>query len=117
MATDRQKAYANINHFLKRYKAAYGTTPPGFNRHALAHGFESMALDYPGIEKEIVDFYFENWDEHNPTYLVYNYGKVVVAMEDAAKDEAERREARKRTIERMKLVTDSSESHSGGTAQ
>lgn len=115
MATNKQKAHANIGYFLKRYNKAYGSPPVGFNRHSLVYGFEAMAADYPGHEKKIIDFYFDNWDEHSPTYLVFNYGKVVVAMQEAEQDEALRREIRRKTKERMKNVTNSRQSDQGGT--
>lgn len=108
MATNKQKAHGFISYFLKRYKKIYGVNPPGFNRHALSHGFEAMTQDYPGMEEQIIDFYFDNYEEHNPVNLVYSYGTIVEKINEDEVDAKERRELRQRTKERMKSVTNSS---------
>lgn len=107
MATERQKSYALLDHFLKRYRAAYGTDPTNFNRFNLVHGFEALNKDYPGRGRELVDYYFDSYAEHTPNGFIYNYGKVAAAKEEEEIDRAERRRIRKQTIERMKSVTDS----------
>lgn len=109
MKTDRQQAYALIGYFLKRYQKAYGTTPPGFNRHALSHGFEALVQDYPGRGEEIVDYYFDVYNEHSAVKFTYEYGKIVEQIEQDRADEAERREIRRATQERMRLVINSRE--------
>lgn len=109
MATDRQKAHASISYFLKRYEGIYGANPPGFNRYTLTYGFEAMNKDYPGMDRKIIDFFFDSYEEHNPQTLAYQYGKIVERIEDEEKDAEARREVRRRTQERMKIVTDSRE--------
>lgn len=110
MATDRQQAHALITHFQKKYNKYFGMNPPGFNRHALSHGFEGLVKDYPGMGEKIINFYFDNYSDPDPGKFIYQYGAVVQLMEEIEADERERREIRKRTIERMKSVTNRSES-------
>lgn len=115
MATKRQKAHALITYYLKAYKSKYGRQPPGLNRNTLTYGFESLLEDYPGQEHTIIDYWFENYKSHEPQRFIYEYGKVVESLLDAEADEIERREIRKRTIERMKNVASSSQGDQGGS--
>ena len=116
MATDKQRAHALITYFQKKYKSYFATNPPGFNRHALAHGFENFFKDYPTEAQKIIDFYFDNYLEPDPRKFIYQYGSVVELMMDLERDEQERRELRKKTIERMKNVTNSSQGDQGGNS-
>lgn len=113
MATDRQQGHALISHFLKRYKKMYGTNPPGLNRHALVHGFEALHKDYPGMGQDIIDYYFDNYEEHSPIRFTYEYGRVVETIEEAETDRLERLEIRRATKERMRSVTNRSEGDQG----
>ena len=115
MATDRQQAHALITYFQRKYIKAFGMSPPGFNRHALAYGFEGLVKDYPGMGEKIIDFYFDNYEDPQPVKFTYEYGKVVTAIQEVEADEAERRAIRKRTIERMKNVTDSGKGPESGS--
>lgn len=107
MKTDRQQAYVLIGYFLKRYQKTYGTTPPGFNRHALSHGFEGLVQDYPGRGEEIIDYFFDVYPEHAPVKFTYEYGKIVEQIEADRLDAEERKKIRRATQERMRIVTNS----------
>lgn len=115
VATDKQKAYALIGYFLKKYKGLYGAAPPGFNRHSLSWGFEGLLADYPDRGEEIVDYFFEVYKEHNPTRLVYDYGKIVEDIEQEAEDKRQRAKLRRKTKERMQSVIDRRQSNQGGS--
>lgn len=119
MATKKQQAHALISHFLKRYERLYGMKPPRFNRYALTYGFEALVEDYPAKAKDIIDFYFDSYESHDPVKFVYDYGKIAEWMREGEEDENSRAEIRRRTIERMKQknVNDSRESDQGGNSQ
>ena len=115
MATKRQKAHALITYYLQRYEKKYAGKPRGLNRNKLTFGFEGLIDDYPGQEHAIIDYWFDNYREHDPTRFIYEYGNVVEAILEDEADERERREIRRLTIERMKNVTSSRESDQGGS--
>lgn len=117
MATKRQKAHALITYYLNHYKKKYGRQPPGLNRNTLTFGFEGLLEDYPGQEHAIIDYWFDNYEHHDPQKFIYSYGKVVEALLDAEADEKERREIRRQTQERMKNVISRRESDQGGPSQ
>lgn len=114
MATDRQQAHALITYFQKKYKKYFGVNPPAFNRHALSHGFEALVKDYPAQGEAIIDFYFDSYENPDPGKFIYQYGRVVELMLEAEADEKERRELRRKTIERMNNVSNSSQGDQGG---
>lgn len=116
MATKRQKAHALITYYLDRYKKRYGRQPAGLNRNTLTYGFEALLEDYPGQERTIIDYWFDNYESHDPKRFIYEYGKVVESLLEAEADEIERREIRKQTIERMKNVTSSREGNQSGSS-
>lgn len=101
--TDRQEAYGLINYFLKRYQKEYGSTPPGFNRYALAFGFEALYLDY-GVAgaKELIDYYFDAYNVHDPRTFVSKYGDYSLEMEADRKDAADRKKWYEETVRGIK---------------
>lgn len=114
MATDRQKAYALIGLYKKKYKQVFGADPPGLNRHALSHGFESLVVDYPHHANQIVEYYVENYSNPLPVWLTYNYEKVLESIQESERDEDDRRRIREKTKERMRNVINSRKSDQGG---
>lgn len=100
--TPRQEAHALINHFLKRYKAIYNTTPPGLNRYTLVFGFEALHLDYEDDARAIIDYYFDGYEAHDPKWFVQRYGDIAQTKADEEQDARERDEIYKQTIQMVK---------------
>lgn len=101
--TDRQEAYGLINYFLKRYKEEYGSNPPGFNRYALAFGFEALYLDY-GVAggKELIDYYFDSYTVHDAKVFVSKYGDYSLEMAADRKDAEDRQRWYEDTVKSIK---------------
>lgn len=99
--TTRQEAYALISYFLKRYKAIYGRNPPGFNRYALAFGFEGLFLDYGDEATELIDYYFDAYEKHDPKKFVNKYGDLAEEKELDEQDAREREALYRKTIKMM----------------
>ena len=100
--TSKQEAHALINYFLKKYNAMYRDNPPGLNRYTLVFGFEALFLDYGSRSKDIIDYYFNSYEVHDPKFFVQRYGDIAQSKEDDDEDARTREEIYNKTVKMVR---------------
>lgn len=96
-----QQCHALTTYFVNKVKEASGESPV-VNRNKARWGFEALLMDYtPDKSRKIIDYYIEHWDSPSLDWFMFNYDKVVMALEESIKVEAQRLARRKATQERL----------------
>lgn len=96
-----QQCHALTTYYIKQFTDVVGFAPV-VNRNKARYGFEGLLMDYsPEDSRKIIDYYLAHYANPSVDWFIYNYEKVVVAMEEYIENEEAQQKRREATAKRL----------------
>lgn len=96
-----QQCHAMTTYFVKQFQEVTGRSTV-VNRNKARWGFEAILMDYSTEQiKQLIDYYLKYYPTPNVEWFLFNYDKVVEALQEHEEKEKIAEKRRQQTAERL----------------